>query len=55
MLGDPVGASAEEGAALLAALTKRLLAAVSAWQVADDGRLLGDLRPDAPGSVGTAR
>jgi creatinine amidohydrolase len=55
VLGDPAGASAEEGAALLAALTSRLLAAVSAWQVADDGRLLGDLRPAAPESVTSAR
>jgi creatinine amidohydrolase len=55
VLGDPAGATAEEGAALLAALTSRLLAAASAWQVAADGRLLGDLRPDAPETVTPAR
>jgi mycofactocin system creatininase family protein len=43
VLGDPAGATAEEGAGLLAALTERLLAAASAWRVADDGRLQGDV------------
>jgi creatinine amidohydrolase len=41
VLGDPAGASAEEGARLLAELAARLSAAVTHWDVADDGRLLG--------------
>ena len=41
VLGDPTGASAEEGAALLAASAERLVAAVGAWQVDAAGRLLG--------------
>jgi creatinine amidohydrolase/Fe(II)-dependent formamide hydrolase-like protein len=41
VLGDPSGAAAEEGAALLGVLTERLLAAVPAWRVTDDGRLAG--------------
>jgi creatinine amidohydrolase len=41
VLGDPAGASAEEGAAQLAALAGRLVAAVAAWQVDDAGRLAG--------------
>jgi creatinine amidohydrolase len=41
VLGDPAGASAAEGAALLAALTARLVAAVTRWSVDDGtGRLL---------------
>jgi creatinine amidohydrolase len=40
VLGDPAGASAEEGAALVAALADRLAAAVAQWQVDDTGRLL---------------
>ncbi|MDQ1661464.1 MAG: mycofactocin precursor peptide peptidase [Blastococcus sp.] len=48
VLGDPAGATAEEGAAMLAALTTRLLAAAAAWRVADDGRLLGELPPRPP-------
>jgi creatinine amidohydrolase len=41
VLGDPAGASAEEGAALLAGLTARLVAAVGAWRIDGSGRLLG--------------
>jgi creatinine amidohydrolase len=41
VLGDPTGASASEGAALLAALAGRLVAAVGAWRIGDDGRLAG--------------
>jgi creatinine amidohydrolase len=48
VLGDPAGATAEEGAAMLAALTTRLLAAAAAWRVADDGRLLVELPPRPP-------
>ena len=33
VLGDPAGASAEEGAELLAGLADRLVAAAAAWQV----------------------
>ena len=40
VLGDPAGASAEEGAALVADLADRLVGAASAWQVdAATGRL----------------
>jgi mycofactocin precursor peptide peptidase len=39
VLGDPAGASATEGAALLADIARRLVAAVEAWDVEDDGRL----------------
>jgi creatinine amidohydrolase len=39
VLGDPVGASAEEGARLLADLAAHLSAAVAAWDVGTDGRL----------------
>nr|WP_204264040.1 mycofactocin biosynthesis peptidyl-dipeptidase MftE [Geodermatophilus normandii] len=39
VLGDPAGASAEEGARLLADLAARLTAAVTRWDVGDDGRL----------------
>jgi mycofactocin system creatininase family protein len=41
VLGDPAGASASEGAALLAAMVERLVAAVPAWRVDATGRLLG--------------
>lgn len=41
VLGDPAGASAEEGAALLAGIVERLVAAVGEWQVNAAGRLLG--------------
>ena len=41
VLGDPAGASAEEGARLLADLTDRLLAAARRWDVDATGRLLG--------------
>ena len=47
VLGDPTGATAEEGAASLAVLTRRLLAAAAVWRVAADGRLLPAL--PAPG------
>src|SRR3954449_213811 len=39
VLGDPAGASAEEGAELLGALAGRLVAAVAAWNVDPTGRL----------------
>lgn len=41
VLGDPAGASPEEGAGLLAGLVDRLVAAARAWRVDDAGRLLG--------------
>jgi len=41
VLGDPSGASAEEGGELLAALTERLVSAVAAWRVDGRGRLQG--------------
>jgi creatinine amidohydrolase len=42
VLGDPAGASAAEGAHLLADLGARLLAAATRWAVDDaTGRLLG--------------
>ena len=40
VLGDPDGASAEEGAALLAGLVERLATAVEAWDVDRTGRLV---------------
>jgi mycofactocin system creatininase family protein len=40
VLGDPAGASTEEGAELLAGLADRLVAAVAAWRVDTSGRLL---------------
>jgi creatinine amidohydrolase len=39
VLGNPAGASAEEGAALLAGLVDRLVAAARAWDVDPTGRL----------------
>jgi creatinine amidohydrolase len=39
VLGDPTGASADEGAALLAGLVGRLVAAAQAWDVDGTGRL----------------
>lgn len=39
VLGDPAGASAAEGAALLQDLAARLVGAVGAWRVDPDGRL----------------
>jgi creatinine amidohydrolase len=41
VLGDPSGASAGEGAALLAGIVERLVAAASAWDVDGSGRLVG--------------
>jgi creatinine amidohydrolase len=41
VLGDPAGASAGEGAELLAGLTERLVAAVGGWSVDPAGRLRG--------------
>ncbi len=41
VLGDPAGASAAEGARLLAGLAGGLAAAVARWDVARDGRLTG--------------
>jgi creatinine amidohydrolase len=40
VLGDPAGASAEEGAALLDGLVGRLLTGVRSWDVDTIGRLL---------------
>jgi creatinine amidohydrolase len=40
VLGDPAGASAEEGAGLLNGLVGRLLAAASGWRVDPIGRLI---------------
>jgi creatinine amidohydrolase len=39
VLGDPAGASVEEGAALVADLVRRLVAASRAWDVDAAGRL----------------
>lgn len=39
VLGDPAGATAEEGAAVLRGLAHRLVAAVAVWQVDAGGRL----------------
>ncbi len=41
VLGDPAGASAEEGAELLTGMAGRLAAAVRAWDVDPTGRLRG--------------
>jgi creatinine amidohydrolase len=41
VLGDPAGATAEEGAALLADLVQRLVVAVEPWRVDAQGRLDG--------------
>jgi mycofactocin system creatininase family protein len=41
VLGDPAGASAEEGAALLSGLVGRLVAAARAWDVDASGRARG--------------
>ncbi|MCU1620628.1 MAG: putative Creatininase [Modestobacter sp.] len=41
VLGDPAGASAGEGAALLAVMVERLVTAVAAWHVDAAGRLRG--------------
>lgn len=41
VLGDPAGASAEDGAGMLAAMVDRLVAAVAGWRVDPGGRLLG--------------
>ncbi|WP_089306880.1 mycofactocin biosynthesis peptidyl-dipeptidase MftE [Geodermatophilus pulveris] len=41
VLGDPAGASAQEGAALLEGLAGRLAAAVRGWDVDPSGRLRG--------------
>jgi mycofactocin precursor peptide peptidase len=41
VLGDPTGASRAEGAALLAGMAGRLVAAARAWDVDDAGRLRG--------------
>jgi len=40
VLGDPAGASAEEGRALLADLVDRLVGAARDWRVGEDGRLV---------------
>ena len=49
VLGDPEGATAEEGAALLADLAQRLVGAVAAWDVDATGRLAG--ADDAPSAT----
>ena len=54
VLGDPAGATAEEGAAVLDALARRLFAAASAWRVAADGRLLDDVPPNVIKGLGGA-
>jgi creatinine amidohydrolase len=41
VLGDPTGATADEGAALLAGLVQRLVDAVALWRVDAHGRLTG--------------
>jgi mycofactocin precursor peptide peptidase len=41
VLGDPAGASAEEGSALLAGIVERLVAAARAWDVDASGRVRG--------------
>jgi creatinine amidohydrolase len=41
VLGDPAGASAAEGAALLGRMVDGLLRATQAWNVDGAGRLLG--------------
>ncbi len=41
VLGDPAGATADEGARLLADLARRLAVAVDRWDVGEDGRLRG--------------
>jgi creatinine amidohydrolase len=41
VLGDPAGASAQEGAALLAGLADRLVVAGRSWRVDPTGRLVG--------------
>jgi creatinine amidohydrolase len=41
VLGDPAGASRAEGAALLAGMAGRLVAAARTWDVDDAGRLRG--------------
>jgi creatinine amidohydrolase len=51
VLGDPAGASAAEGAALLADLAGRLVAAVGGWDVAPSGRLR---EPAGPGGTDPA-
>jgi mycofactocin precursor peptide peptidase len=51
VLGDPAGASAAEGAALLADLAGRLVAAVGAWDVGPTGRLR---EPVGPGGTDPA-
>ena len=48
VLGNPVGATAEEGAVLLADLAQRLVAAVAAWDVDARGRLR---EPATPGGT----
>jgi creatinine amidohydrolase len=39
VLGDPAGASAEEGAAVLAGIVDRLAGAVAGWRIDPTGRL----------------
>src|SRR3954470_9110648 len=46
VLGDPAGASADEGADLLAGLVERLVTAVATWDVDPTGRLRSPLYRD---------
>src|SRR4051812_36957584 len=55
VLGDPAGATAEEGAGLLGDLADRLVAAVGAWRVATNGRLRDDAALDSAVGVGPSR
>jgi creatinine amidohydrolase len=41
VLGDPAGASAEEGAAVLTTVVEQLVAAAQVWDVDGTGRLSG--------------
>jgi creatinine amidohydrolase len=52
VLGDPAGATAEEGADLLERLAARLVAAAGAWQVDPTGRLRDHESITTPGSAG---
>ena len=51
VLGNPAGASAEEGATLTALLADRLARATQRWRVAADGRLLVDVPGGSSGPV----
>ena len=51
VLGDPAGASAEEGSALLAGIVERLVAAAQAWDVDASGRVRGQRASANSGTV----